>query len=70
MFSINYIQPITSLKKGKSVVMLSASKELGSIKLKRKKSFKVFDPSNEEVKKERREESIKKVRQIRRLQTG
>ena len=33
--------------------MLTASKELGSIKRKRKKSFKVFDPLNEEIKKDR-----------------
>ena len=33
--------------------MLTASKERGSIKRKRKKSFKVFDSSNDEVKKDR-----------------
>ena len=33
-----------SKKKGKALFMLSASKELGVIKRKRKKSFKAFDP--------------------------
>ena len=33
--------------------MLTASKEQGSIKRKRKKSFKVFNPSNEDIKKNR-----------------
>ena len=32
-------------KKGKALFMLTASKELGIIKRKRKKSFKAFDPS-------------------------
>ena len=39
-----------SKKKGKALFILTASKELGSIKRKRKKSFKVFDPSYEEGK--------------------
>ena len=34
-----------SKKKGKALFMLTASKELGIIKRKRKKSFKAFDPS-------------------------
>ena len=33
-----------SKKKGKALFMLSASKELGVIKRKRKKYFKAFDP--------------------------
>ena len=49
LHSANYF----SKKKGKALFMLTASKELGSIKRKRKKSFKVFEPSNEEVKKDR-----------------
>ena len=41
-----------SKKKGKALFMLTASKELGIIKRKRKKSFKAFDPSidKEEIK--------------------
>ena len=39
-------------KKGKALFMLTVSKEQGSIMRKTKKSFKVFDPSNEEVKKD------------------
>ena len=50
-----------SKKKGKALFMLTASKELGSIKRKRKKSFKVFDPSNEEVKKDRAKRGKHKV---------
>ena len=42
-----------SKKKGKALFMLSASKELGMIKRKRKKSFKSFDPlNNDEERKE------------------
>ena len=42
-----------SKKKGKALFMLSASRELGTIKRKRKKSFKSFDPlKNEEEKKD------------------
>ena len=36
-----------SKKKGKALFMLTASKELGIIKKKRKKSFKTFDPNIE-----------------------
>ena len=50
--------------------MFTASKELGSIKRKRRKSFKIFDSSNEKVKKKQREESKMKMKQIRRLQIG
>ena len=42
-----------SKKKGKALFMLPASRELGTIKRKRKKSFKSFDPlNNEEEKKD------------------
>ena len=35
-----------SKKKGKALFMLKASKDLGAIKRKRKKSFASFDPFN------------------------
>ena len=51
--------------------MLTSSKELGSIKRKRKKSFIVFDLSNKEVKKDRTKRGkYKELKQIRRLQTS
>ena len=44
-----------SKKKGKALFMLKASKDLGTIKRKRKKSIALFDPfNNEEEKKEHR----------------
>ena len=49
-----------SKKKGKALFMLSASKELGTIKRKRKKSIKSFDPfCNEEEKKEEKHKRSK-----------
>ena len=49
LHSVHYF----SKKKGKALFMLSASKELGTIKRKRKKSIKEFDPfKDEEEKKE------------------
>ena len=45
-----------SKKKGKTLFMLSASKELGVIKRKRKRSFKAFDPlEDKEEKKDQRQ---------------
>ena len=46
-----------SKKKGKALFMLTASKELGIIKRKRKKSFKSFDPNTD---KEETKEKLKR----------